>query len=291
MENNIDKLFREKIDDTEKLPENIIWSSDKGWSDYEGMIKAKKTIMHKRIFYLSSIAAATLLFFIYVFQSAGERQVTVENNSDKAKEVMLPDGNSVWLNKNSTLKYTKSIKREFKICIVGEAYFEIVKYPFKSFSVNAFNANILVEIPSAFNIKANNSTGHIDITVKKGSVKVSGSSLQEGLAILVTENNYCSVHKSQKLVYVTNNLNNNFLSWKTGELIFDSMPMANVTDVIAEFYGKKIVIEDVSLAYCRFSGSFENQSFDNILKKMQTDLNINIIHTDSSIILSGKGCL
>jgi ferric-dicitrate binding protein FerR (iron transport regulator) len=81
------------------------------------------------------------------------------------------------------------------------------------------------------------------------------------------------------------------LSWKTGTLVFNNTPVATVAEILSEYYHTDIELEDKSLALCRFSGSFKDQSIDNVLQQMQAELNVVIRNTGDTISISGIGCL
>jgi ferric-dicitrate binding protein FerR (iron transport regulator) len=92
------------------------------------------------------------------------------------------------------------------------------------------------------------------------------------------------------LVFAAANKNNNYLAWKTGELVFDHTYMATVSDVLEEHYDVKVEIKDQALAYCEFSGSFNAESIDDVLKQIHADLKVDIQHSGQIITLSGSGC-
>lgn len=292
--NMLDKIFREKLENITDLPPGISWDSQKGWGEYEKDYLSKKTPVRKLIFYLSAAVAALFIGIIYIlhFQSYGTIMNQVINETDKIMEFVLPDGNKVWLNRNSSLKYpTRIDKNHYEFSITGEAYFEILNLQIPKYEITAHNAVILAEHSSEFNIRAKTHEAFVSITVKSGALKIKEISYKEGLALLVTEGNYCSVHKSQNLVYASSNRNENYLSWKTGNLTFNSLPIATVTDILAEYYNAKIELENKSLAYCLFTGTFSDQSIDTVLHKMQTDLRLVVRNVGDKILISGKGCL
>jgi ferric-dicitrate binding protein FerR (iron transport regulator) len=232
------------------------------------------------------------VFYLLQFQIRGNDKLLVSNETDKIMEYTLPDGNKVWLNRNSSLEYPDPINKDYyKFSITGEAYFEILTLQIPKYEIKAHNAVIMAERPGEFNIRARTQEDNVCVTVKTGALKIKEVSYNEGMALLVTEGNYCSVHQSQNLVYASANRNDNYMSWKTGSLTFNSLPMATVTDILAEYYNTTIELDDQSLAYCLFTGTFSDQSIEAVLHKMQTDLSFEFLNTGDRILISGKGCL
>lgn len=83
--------------------------------------KLKRTLFHR---WMQYAAIAVGAFFIggmgYWFYQAGSRSseslVTVTAN-ETIKELMLPDGTKVWLNKNTILQYPRNLKVARDMCI------------------------------------------------------------------------------------------------------------------------------------------------------------------------------
>lgn len=294
MEKNMpDEIFSKKLESITDLPPGISWNSHKGWTDYEKKYLSQQIPWRKLVVYLSAAAAALLIgiFYFLHFRMLETGRNKVSNTTDKIMEYVLPDGNIVWLNRNSSLEYTAHPGKnhnEFKV--TGEVYFEIRNLQIPA-EITAHNAVILVENPGEFNIRARSQEDCVSITVKSGALKIKDVSYEGGLALLVTKGNYCSVHKSQNLVYSSYNRNENYLSWKTGNLTFNSLPIATVTDILAEFYNTTIELTDKSLAYCLFTGTFNDQSINTVLHKLQTDLSVDVRTAGDKIVISGKGCL
>lgn len=295
MDNDIiDKTFRERIDKLSGLPPDIDWNSEKGWNEYAGKYLSNKISGRKLFLYVSSAAAVILLaiFSVMVFQVARHRTVTVSNNTDGIKEIVLPDSTRVFLNKDSFIEYPSGIdKKHNRFLVSGETYFEFSFLKNPQYVIKSYNAVIIVERPCKLNIRGRMEEENVIVTVASGAIKIVEESNDDGLKLLVTEGNYCSVHKSQGLAYTSANINNNYLAWKTGKLTFNSTPIATVTDILAEFYNIEIELEDKALAYCLFTGSFENQPVDIVLNQMKSELNFEINVTGNKITISGKVCV
>ena len=294
MENNkIDDLFKDKIKQIDTLPENIDWDKKTGWKEYQQKYLKKKKSAIKRLVHYAAAAAVLVIMFLSVlyYQRTKNSVELIHNNITEPKEITLPDGNSIWLNKSSFVEYPLNMKKEQNVISVsGEVYFEINNKDSYNYIIKAHNAIIQVETIASFNIRAYPKEDNIDITVANGAIKISEESYEKGLALLVTKGNYCSVSKSQKLVYAATNINNNYLAWKTGKLIFNNQPMATVKEILAEYYNTEIEFKDNDIAYCLFTGSFKNQSLDLILDQIQTDLHFEIENTGVKITFSGEGC-
>ena len=92
--------------------------------------KLKRTLFHR---WMQYAAIAVGAFFIggmgYWFYQAGSRSseslVTVTAN-ETIKELMLPDGTKVWLNKNTILQYPRNFEGgERHVYLNGEGFFDV----------------------------------------------------------------------------------------------------------------------------------------------------------------------
>jgi ferric-dicitrate binding protein FerR (iron transport regulator) len=293
MDNNtIDKLFREKIDKINDLPDNISWNKATGWKEYERSYSEGNKI--KRAFlYISSAAAVVLLTLslLLIQHREKNRIIAVHNNTPGVQEIVLPDNNRIWLNKGSIIEYPAKMDKNTEFNVTGEVYFEVSSLSNTRYIINANNAVISADKPCKVNIRAMQDEESVNVTISSGVVRIIEKNNMEGLTLLVPEGHYCSIHKSQNLAYSSMIRNNNYLAWKTGRLTFDSSPMATVTDILADYYNTRIELENKMLAYCLFSGTFERQPLEVILNQIQSELDVVIRNTGTGIIISGKECL
>lgn len=291
-EDRTDGIFKEKLGNLSGLPYGVRWNIEKGWQDFEHDYLQKNSRRIRNIRYMASAAAVMVIILsVFIFQKRTSKMLSIVNDGATVRELVLPDGNHAWLRQNSTIEYPSNFdSKQNEIKVTGEVYFEILNPSHSFLKIRVYNALILVENSCSFNIRGWEKEEHIDITPAYGAVKVRDISYEEGLTIVVPEGNYCSVHKSQNLVYSSVNTNDNFMSWKTGKLTFNNMPVATVIDILSEYYQTKIELEDEKLAFCRFSGTFSGQPIGNVMQRMQKDLDIVIRNTGNRIMISGKGC-
>jgi transmembrane sensor len=100
----------------------------------------------------------------YVYAPRGSKVITI-----------LPDGTKVWLNAGSNLMYDPDffIKRNRNVTLIGEGYFHVAHNAKRPFVVNAKNLEI-VALGTEFNVKAYPDEDEIETTLVKGIVRING---------------------------------------------------------------------------------------------------------------------
>lgn len=202
--NNLDDLFKNKINQINGLTKNVNWNSKKGWDEYQKQFKSKNKQNRKLFLYISSIAAPFILAFFSIihYQNSKNKLILVTNQTSKVNQTLLPDGNKVWLNKKSSVEYLHKTNKElYKLTVNGEVYVELSKKRSKKYIIKANNAIISTETLSSINVRAYTEEPNVDITVNKGIIKVMEKSYEQGMVLLVTQGNYCSVHKTQNIIF------------------------------------------------------------------------------------------
>ncbi|MFA5647911.1 MAG: FecR family protein [Bacteroidales bacterium] len=290
MKSNIDNIFRDKISNLSSVPEGTSWTPEKGWNEYK-KAHGKRIKPFSKVALFTASAAATVAIIIALSISTNvfsPKVIIATSPADSTKELLLPNGSKVWMNKNSTIAYSIRKSGEFNLKLEGEVYIEITEEPNAPYTIKTGSAVIAVKSATKLNVRAYPNDTDIDITVRDGSVSVSDNILGKGLALLVTKGNYCSVSRANSFVFATVNTNENYLAWKTGKLIFNETPMATVTQILRQYYGKEITITDDSVAYYSYTGTFNNASFDNVLAQIQLDSIIEMSKDGNVVTISKK---
>ncbi len=81
----------------------------------------------------------------------------------------------------------------------------------------------------------------------------------------------------------------NYLAWKTRKLVFVNEEFGEIIKKVEEVYNRKIIVENKDLLTCRVTSTFDQLSFNAILKILETTLNLSIAEEDSVTIISGEG--
>ncbi|MGD1959417.1 MAG: FecR family protein [Fulvivirga sp.] len=270
------------------------WKKLKSRIDNNQRIRSLPSAKEKRgiLTHLIRVAAVvTLLVTVYlgwpVFSDLGPvEMITVTVISDTST-VVLSDGSRVVLNRNSRLVYPVEFKGNVRtVTLEGEAFFEVVEDPSKPFLIKTGEA-ITEVVGTSFTVNAG-IKNKVLVTVLTGEVLLYPNANQEHkLSIVPGEQG--QLKKGSELTK-TQNEDINFLSWKSGILVFRSTPIDQVVQDLNTYYDLSIKVGSSALKSCMLTATFERQSFEDVLAELQFVLPIQIQSNEGNIILTGVGC-
>lgn len=196
----------------------------------------------------------------------GSSLAAVETKAFEKQSFTLPDGSRIWLNENSILYYPEEFEVNFReVKLKGEAYFEVAHQPEKPFIIRAGAGKVQV-LGTSFNLEAKE---QVKIQVTEGRVSFSGEdsdktlTLTAGEAALLSGNNL-STEKQEP----------NFMSWKTGEFVFEDSQLKEVFHTLEEYYAVKISVASSEILKCRLFARFQQQPLEEVLKVLSLTLNL-----------------
>lgn len=290
-ERELKRYFTEEKDiPPDFLPSKVIFAHFESGQKIQYPTRRKLVINSFAVAASILLVAGIFILFRYATQNSPVSLVSQRNETEKVLEITLSNNDKLWLNKNCEVTYPKKIKANHnKITLNGEAYLEFI-YSKSTYDVITNKTLLKTEKLTSFNIRATERKATTEITVDSGSVNVYEGLDPDGLAVFVKAGYYCSVHKSQKFVFTSAIRDVNYKSWKTGEFMFDGVPMATVASILSEYYNVQIELGNRQMAYCQFSGNFKEESLDHILNNIKSQLNLNITSTGDVITFSGENC-
>ena len=243
-------------------------------------------------FYTYRIAAVLVLglmlafSWIYITRMQGMVRVHAE---DHTVEVILEDGTRVTVNRNSTLRYSRSFdQEERKVYLSGEAWFDVARDTSMPFIIDA-GAALVEVLGTSFNVKAYRQNPTVEITVKSGLVALSSKADQKEV-IVMQAGAGGSYNKSQRQLKLIPSPDPNNISWKTRELFFDGSTLQEVCTLVSSVYGVQLVTKNKELSSCPITVTFRDQSLESILKVLEITLDLQIIRDGDQILLEGEGC-
>ncbi len=276
------------------------FNPEKTWNEFKTMIrieeeeKSAKTI---RLFPWIARAAASVIIilgviYIYQYQSSTNEQAVIQTlvsaGVDDQKQVELPDGSVVWLNKGSELLYPENFYATSReVYLKGEAYFDVAHNQEKPFIVHAGISKTTV-IGTSFNLRAYGKEDDIRLTVVSGKVAFTLTDDRE--RVIVTPGNMANLNRNSKSIVHGENPDLNFLSWKTKELKFNDCPISELITALERYYGIDIQLQNEATNNCRFTGDFKDTELDNTLKIITRAIGSEYKKTGTVYMINGEGC-
>lgn len=280
--------------------DDINFSAEGDWHELKALIASESS--HKptavKIFpWIARVAAAVVLAlgFIYIFYSQLQTdpqnrimQTLVSTDYSSIKHVVLPDSSVIWLNKGSEILYPEEFSSDARIVYLkGEAFFDVAPDQDWPFIIQAGNSKTTV-IGTSFNLRAYSGEDEIRLTVVTGKVAFALSDDRE--KVIVTPGNMASLSNADLSIVSHYNPDINFLSWKTGQLIFNNDPMDQLIISLQRHYGRTISLGNSGLSECRFTGNFTDTSLADCLDIITRSLGCNYSEDNGVINIQGEGC-
>ncbi len=250
--------------------------SERSWSTYLLRIAAVFTL----IISFSGLS-------VYLVSQSGlfyqKNRMEISTEAGQRSKVVLPDGSRVWLNAETALTYC-SDKKERKVLLSGEAYFEVAHSQSYPFVVETGDTKIKV-LGTKF-----------DVSHYPDSKLTTASLLAGRIAMTLKSDQTIELKPGEKLVY---NADENVFSkeitkvkdetlWKQGILVFNNEPFQVLIQHLERFYAVKIDYNPVEFDEIHYTGTIDNLSIDNVLEFINLTIPINYEVNNKTIKLSLK---
>ncbi len=281
-----------------KVDTGKAWSKLKSRMDQQGkgkVIKMEPVPASTGYRILFRIAAAIIGVFLIAaivfrfYQSNIDQVQFAEVKSGTEKLVQtLPDGSTVTLNQNSSLKYpTTFAENERRVVLTGEAFFDIEKDSLHPFIIEAGEAEIKV-LGTSFNVLAYPERENIEVIVETGVVQLSGRNQPK--VIKLTAGNKGIFSKATSQLSLLENDEVGYAFWRIKKLEFRNTSLDGVVKALNEYYHADLSFENESIRDCQFTATFQDDSLNTILDILTTTFHLGIEEGDSGKILTGTGC-
>lgn len=190
--------------------------------------------------------------------------------------VSLPDGSVVKLNSLSVLKYPARFSDSLReVFLSGQAFFSVTKNARAPFIVNTQNFSTKV-LGTSFDVRSYEEDTEQHVAVVTGKVFVETT---KGLSETLTPNEMTVYNRSNEMIVKTGFRFDDVLGWKDGIIQFNDATFPEVLKQLSRWYGVEFTIEDNLTIEGRYTGSFKNESLENVLKGVSFsshfDFNIN----------------
>lgn len=286
--------FRTIFSRSSAVEELQSFDTDEAWSRLKSKMDKDRRVVqfpapHRDRSLYWKVAAGlliTILAGVYFVrqQNVNDAPVVLSSHTETVADT-LPDGSSVFLNKESTLQFAYSEKAgERRVKLKGEAYFSVKHDDARKFVID-IDGVLIRDIGTAFNVKAPVGSNTIEVVVNEGEVMFytsedSGVYLQAGAK---------GVYDKQLKKFNIEAPEANVMAYKTRVFNFNNAELTQVVRQLNGVYGKQIELSP-ALAHCRLTVGFNNETQDEIVAIMVETLGLKASESNGKIFLSGAGC-
>jgi len=271
------------------------WKNLRGRLEDDGLLTDQGDIPNRKIIWppMMRIAAAvillvglTIISYLILTPASGTVRLAASTTDNQQFGILLPDGSEVDLNAHSKFEYRLDKSGVRNVKLTGEAWFSVSSDPVHPFIVEAGRGVIKVT-GTSFCVRTNPDKDRIEVYVASGSVQFHRSRQED--KVLSLEPGTLGVLQRNRLDE-EKTIDMNYLSWKTRKLTFRRTPLGEVAGVLSRTYGKDIRFDNERLEDCLFTGTFDQQPVDSVMKVIQIAFNLDMEQDKNTFIFSGNGC-
>lgn len=185
---------------------------------------------------------------------------TLSIPNGKRFNITLSDGTVVYLNAGSSMTYpVQFIKNKSrKIYLTGEAYFDVAHDKKHAFIVNANKLDVQV-YGTKFNVSNYQEDEETDVVLVDGSVSMSqaGQPLKNKNEFFLTPGYKGTFNKEDKKISNEKVNTSLYTSWMTGNLVFRNESFENIIKKLERHYNVRIINNNKNLAHETFNATIE----------------------------------
>ena len=237
------------------------------------------------VLFIPLLLVSSWLFYIQ-FSQAYPGKLAVQEITSPAgirSQVVLPDGSKVWLNAESTLKFSVPFQKNIRnVDLQGEAYFEVTKNQERPFVVHSGNVEVKV-LGTRFDCKAFEEDKTIEVILEEGKVALNPNVASGQDESVLKPGDRAVIEKATGKTQIRNEEIGKYIAWHNGKLVFDNTSMAEVASMLERWYGVEVVVKDPDIFKYRFTTTFDNESIFHVIELLSLSSPIQMKYVQASI--------
>lgn len=265
--------------------------------DFETNGKVMSGYFKRPVLIIATLACLILLIsshFIRNYQSAPKHErIEISAGKGIRKEIKLPDGTLVRLNNDSKISYEIDMQNmdQRDVSLIGEAFFKVAHDKERPFVVKTSKIAIKV-LGTEFNVKEYPGDRESETTLLKGSIELTVNGRSDQKFVLKPSEKFALVEKNKNLADGNRNLadkNSSSVlmienispvklggqeyiqetSWIENKLVFQNESFEDLLPKLERWYNVRIILDDSTIKSYRFTGIFINENIIQALEAMQ----------------------
>jgi transmembrane sensor len=233
------------------------------------------------------------------YQEASADFVERINETGKPLKIQLADGSAVTLEARSRLKYKENFLKDStrQVHLLGAAFFDVVKNPYKPFIVHSNEIEVKV-LGTSFRVDSPENGENILVSVKTGKVSVFAVShnainnhKQGGIILL--PNQQVTYERKERLFEKTLVESPALLETTAvapPDFVFDNTPIAEVFLTMESAYGVEIIFNEEVMKSCYITAPLGSESMREKLKIICETIGASYEIIDANVVIHSSGC-
>lgn len=283
-------------------PENRqVFDTDAAWNRVRGQLhepavptprimapKTPRWIAWARVAAMVFLVSALFFLTFRSFQTPDSIDQTAtfltQSTNKITRQLTLPDGSTVLLNRNSSVRYSNSFSGKTReITLNGEAFFDVKPNAKQPFIIHAQDTDVWV-VGTSFGVRAYDR--NVRVSVKTGRVVVRKKQQE----ITLIPGQQATTDPTADTLRRLPRFDANVLAYTTKQLNFTNQSLASVVETLSDYYQTDIGLSASRLQGCRLTARFENESVETVLGVVAETLQLSVKRTETGFVLTGTGC-
>ncbi|HYC84423.1 MAG TPA: FecR domain-containing protein [Chryseosolibacter sp.] len=299
-------IWMEKSDDNRKLVQDLrrVWETREAhspgdfdtrgeWDRLARAMGSQKRSVVRRIrprTYLKFAAALVMLMVasVIIYRMYDTSKNIVHATADETRQVTLPDGSLVTLNRYAKISYRDNFAEDRILILQGEAFFDVkadLRHPFR---VETSGSAVTV-VGTSFNARAIAVEKLTKVFVVTGKVSLVDKDVRSQ-AVLLGPGLTGLLDESRNAIRIDSALDENATAWKTKKLVFGKTPLDRVLKTVANYFNVELRASDKAILRCHFTGTFGDPTLEEVIETLQEALSLEVRRENSGYVFKGEGC-
>ncbi len=201
------------------------------------------------------------------------RYIEISIPKGKLFQLTLSDGTKVWLNAASSLKFPQhfaSTKETRMVYLKGEAFFDVTKNKAQPFIVKTETVNVEV-LGTQFNVSSYAEDATVKTTLVEGAVVVNDQN-ENTNSLQLIPNDQAIFSKDKKVMHKQKVNTSLYTSWMDKKIILQNESFTDAFKRIERSYDVSITSRNKKLNNTRFTGEFDVENIEEILRTFSETL-------------------
>lgn len=239
----------------------------------------------RRLALAASVAAALLVLAAGWWIGRRGTQ-TIRTDYGQTRQLTLPDGSTVLLNGNSTLRHAAhwAEGQPREVWLEGEAFFRVTKQQSATgrvkFITHTPNADIRV-LGTQFNVDSRH--GNTAVTLVEGKIQLSNRQTRQVQVLDLRPGQQARIRAGAEQVKIEQVKVELHEAWTRNLFVFENTPLRDIAQRLRDTYGLEVVFPDEELANRRFTANLTSENLETLLTVIAVTYDLTPVRAEQRI--------